>query len=191
MELPNSLFGSYRLLELLGEGGMGRVWKAVDVRLERVVALKILKGDDEDRRRALIAEAKTACQLQHPNIAVVYEAGVVEGVPFIAMEYVEGQSLASSIGKPMGVAGLLNLAIQACKALHHAHSKGVIHRDIKPDNLVLTPDGVLKVLDFGVAKRNPLPSTNATVQAFTLTHETEAGISVGTPAYMSPEQVFG
>lgn len=191
MELPNALFGSYRLLQLLGEGGMGRVWKAVDVRLERVVALKILKGDDEDRRRALIAEAKTACQLQHPNIAVVFEAGETEGTAFIAMEYVEGQNLAAFLGRPMALSSLLNLAIQACKALHHAHSKGVVHRDIKPDNLVLTPDGTLKVLDFGVAKRNPLPSGGATAQAFTVTRETEAGISVGTPSYMSPEQVFG
>ena len=191
MELPNALFGSYRLLQLLGEGGMGRVWKAVDVRLERVVALKILKGTDEDRRRALIAEAKTACQLQHPNIAVIYEAGEVEGVPFIAMEYVEGQNLALTLGHPMGLPALLNVAIQACKALHHAHGKGVVHRDIKPDNLVLTPDGTLKVLDFGVAKRNPLPAAGVTAQAFTVTRETEAGISVGTPSYMSPEQVFG
>lgn len=170
---------------------MGRVWKAVDVRLERVVALKILKGDDEDRRRALIAEAKTASQLSHPNIAVVYEAGEVEGVSFIAMEYVEGQNLALSLGRPMALSALLNVAIQACKALQHAHAKGVVHRDIKPDNLVLTPDGTLKVLDFGVAKRNPLPNASATAYAFTVTRETEAGISVGTPSYMSPEQVFG
>jgi len=170
---------------------MGRVWKAVDVRLERIVALKILKGEDEERRRALVAEAKTACQLQHPNIAVVYEAGEVEGTPFIAMEYVEGLNLASELDRPMPLAELLNLAIQACKALHHAHTKGVVHRDIKPDNLVLAPDGTLKVLDFGVAKRNPLPAAGVTAQAFTLTRETEAGISVGTPSYMSPEQVFG
>jgi serine/threonine-protein kinase len=191
MEPTNSLFGAYRLLQLIGEGGMGRVWKAVDVRLERVVALKILKGEDEERRRALVAEAKTACQLQHPNIAVVYEAGEVEGTPFIAMEYVEGLNLSSELGKAMPLSTLLNLAIQACKALHHAHQKGVVHRDIKPDNLVLAPDGMLKVLDFGVAKRNPLPAAGVTAQAFTQTRETEAGISVGTPSYMSPEQVFG
>ncbi len=191
MEPTNTLFGAYRLLELLGEGGMGRVWKAVDVRLERVVALKILKGEDEERRRALIAEAKTACQLQHPNIAVVYEAGEVEGTPFIAMEYVEGENLSCELGRCMSLQALQNLAIQACKALHHAHQKGVVHRDIKPDNLVVTSDGTLKVLDFGVAKRNPLPAAGVTAQAFTLTRETEAGISVGTPSYMSPEQVFG
>lgn len=191
MEPTNSLFGAYRLLQLIGEGGMGRVWKAVDVRLERVVALKILKGEDEERRRALVAEAKTACQLQHPNIAVVYEAGEVEGTPFIAMEYVEGLNLSSELGKAMPLSSLLNLAVQACKALYHAHQKGVIHRDIKPDNLVLAPDGTLKVLDFGVAKRNPLPAAGVTAQAFTQTRETEAGISVGTPSYMSPEQVFG
>jgi serine/threonine-protein kinase len=191
MEPTNSMFGSYRLLQLLGEGGMGRVWKAVDVRLERIVALKILKGEDEERRRALVAEAKTSCQLQHPNIAVVYEAGDVDGTPFIAMEYVEGRNLACELGRRMELQLLLNLAIQACKALHHAHLKGVVHRDIKPDNLVVDPEGTLKVLDFGVAKRNPLPTAGVTAQAFTLTRETEAGISVGTPSYMSPEQVFG
>lgn len=193
MEPTSSSFGSYLLLQLIGEGGMGRVWKAMDVRLERVVALKILKGEDEERRRALIAEAKTACQLQHPNIAVIYDAGEVDGTPFIAMEYVEGQNLSSDLGSRMESQKLINLAIQACKALHQAHQKGVVHRDIKPDNLVVAPDGTLKVLDFGVAKRNPLPSasTSATAQAFTLTRETEAGISVGTPSYMSPEQVFG
>lgn len=185
------MFGSYRLLEPLGEGGMGRVWKAMDVRLERVVALKILKGDDDERRRALVAEAKTACQLQHPNIAVVYDAGEQDGAPYIAMEFVEGSNLAAEVGRPLPVGRLLALAIQACKGLLHAHQKGVVHRDIKPDNLVLTPDGTLKILDFGVAKRGLFGSAEATAQAFTLTRETEVGISVGTPSYMSPEQAYG
>ncbi len=185
------MFGPYRLLEPLGEGGMGRVWKAMDVRLERVVALKILKGDDEERRRALVAEAKTACQLQHPNIAVVYDAGELEGAPFIAMEYVEGANLAAEVGRSMPLGRLLALAVQACKGLHHAHQKGVVHRDIKPDNLVIGGDGTLKILDFGVAKRGVFGSAEATAQAFTLTRETEVGISVGTPSYMSPEQAYG
>lgn len=190
-DLAQPLFGPYRLLEPLGEGGMGRVWKAMDIRLERVVALKILKGDDDERRRALVAEAKTACQLQHPNIAVVYDAGELEGAPYIAMEYVEGANLAAEAGRSMPVGRLLSLAIQACKGLHHAHQKGVVHRDIKPDNLVLAPDGTLKILDFGVAKRGLFGSAEATAQAFTLTRETEVGISVGTPSYMSPEQAYG
>lgn len=190
-DLAQPLFGSYRLLEPLGEGGMGRVWKAMDIRLERVVALKILKGDDDERRRALVAEAKTACQLQHPNIAVVYDAGELDGAPYIAMEYVEGANLAAEAGRSMPVGRLLAVAIQACKGLLHAHQKGVVHRDIKPDNLVLAPDGTLKILDFGVAKRGLFGSAEATAQAFTLTRETEVGISVGTPSYMSPEQAYG
>lgn len=190
-DLSQPLFGTYRLLEPLGEGGMGKVWKALDIRLERVVALKILKGDDEERRRALIAEAKTACQLQHPNVAVVYDAGCVDGVPYLAMEWVEGRPLTDEIGSPMPLPRLLSLAIQACKGLHHAHQKGIVHRDIKPDNLVLTAEGLLKILDFGIAKRGLFRQAEVTAQAFTLTRETEVGISVGTPSYMSPEQAYG
>lgn len=190
-DLSQPTFGPYRLLDSLGEGGMGRVWRAMDIRLERIVALKILKGDDEERRRALVAEAKTACQLQHPNVAVVYDAGEQEGVPFIAMELVEGANLAQQVGTPMATPTLVSLAAQACRGLLHAHQRGVVHRDIKPDNLVLTTEGTLKILDFGVAKRGLFGSAEATAQAFTLTRETEVGISVGTPSYMSPEQAYG
>ncbi len=170
---------------------MGQVWRAVDTRLERVVALKILKGTDEIRRKALIAEAKTACQLQHPNIAMIFEAGELQGQTFMAMELVEGVPVSRYLGTPMDEVGLLAIAVQVAQGLSAAHAKGIIHRDIKPDNLVRTEDGLVKILDFGVAKRGILGRGDATSRGFTKTEETEPGISVGTPAYMSPEQAYG
>ena len=185
-----AVLGPYRLLKLLGEGGMGQVWRALDVRLEREVALKLLRSGDAAQRRSLLAEAKTACQLQHSNIATVFEAGELEGRTFLAMELVEGVPLGRMPGG-QPEAWLVSVALQACRALQHAHQKGVVHRDVKPDNLVLTGEGVLKVLDFGVAKRAFLPDQGATAGAFTVSGETGMGISVGTPAYMSPEQAYG
>ncbi len=186
---PGTVFGSYRLMELLGEGGMGQVWKALDLRLERVVALKVLKALDEVNRKALIAEAKTASQLTHPNIAVIFDAGEVDGSPYIAMEFVEGRTLIEQLGRAWDEADLRKLAVQAAEALDHAHQKGIVHRDIKPANLVLTPEGRLEVLDFGVAKRTqPIAAEGSE-----MTHMggTIPGFSVGTPMYMSPEQVQG
>jgi len=196
-----STFGSYRLLERLGEGAMGAVWRALDLRLEREVALKVLKdaGDEESgnatsqRRRSLLAEAKLACQLNHANIAHIYEAGEVDGGPFIAMELVEGRSLRAFVGKPAPVALLASVAKQASSALAHAHQKGIVHRDIKPENLVLNEDGVLKILDFGIARRQGAGSAalDQTAHHMTLVSETAPGFSMGTPAYMSPEQANG
>lgn len=188
---PASTFGTYRLLEPLGEGGMGRVWKALDLHLERVVALKLLKVVDAKQRTILLAEAKTACQLHHPNIAVVYEAGEVEGVPYIAMEFAEGETLRSLLGVHPSELFLRKVLAQAASALAHAHQKGIVHRDIKPDNLMVQPGGNLKLLDFGVAKRS-LPSLDQTRNdGFTITGETLQGFSQGTPGYMSPEQANG
>ena len=198
---PQTTFGSYRLLQLLGEGAMGAVWRALDLRLEREVALKILKGagDQEpgeatvQRRRSLMAEAKLACQLNHPNIAHIFDAGDVGGVPFIAMELVEGRSVRTLTGKPAPMGLLVSIAKQGASALAHAHHKGIVHRDIKPENLVLTEDGILKILDFGIARRQG-PSSAAldqTAHHMTLVSETAPGFSMGTPAYMSPEQANG
>jgi tetratricopeptide (TPR) repeat protein/predicted Ser/Thr protein kinase len=198
---PQTTFGSYRLLERLGEGAMGSVWRALDLRLEREVALKVLKGagDEEpgegttQRRRSLLAEAKLACQLNHPNIAHIYDAGEMEGIPFISMELVEGKSLRAYASKPVPADFALSVARQAAAALAHAHQKGIVHRDIKPENLVLTEDGILKILDFGIARRQG-PSSAApdqTAHHMTLVSETAPGFSMGTPAYMSPEQANG
>ena len=190
-ETPPSTFGAYRLLEPIGEGGMGRVWKAMDLNLERVVALKVLKSSDEARRKALVQEAKTACQLNHPNIAVIFDAGEVDGEPFIAMELVEGRSLGDYLGTEVPEADLRELLIQGAAALQHAHQRGIVHRDIKPENLLVTSEGTLKILDFGVAKRGLPHARDTTSSGFTVTNETALGISVGTPAYMSPEQAYG
>jgi serine/threonine-protein kinase len=185
-------FGSYRLLTRLGEGAMGEVWRALDLRLEREVALKILKDADDLRRKALIGEAKLACQLNHPNIAHIYDAGEVDGTPYIAMELVEGRTLRALVGRPVDGPLLHRLAQQAAQALSHAHQKGIVHRDIKPENLLLTHEGQLKILDFGIARRgaDDLPP-GATSHHMTLVERTAPGYSQGTPAYMSPEQANG
>ncbi len=171
---------------------MGEVWRALDLRLEREVALKILKDADDLRRKALIGEAKLACQLNHPNIAHIYDAGDVEGTPYIAMELVEGRTLRALVGKPLEGDALQDLARQAASALSHAHQKGIVHRDIKPENLLLTDEGQLKILDFGIARRGaedlPLGQTS---HHMTLVERTAPGYSQGTPAYMSPEQANG
>jgi serine/threonine protein kinase/tetratricopeptide (TPR) repeat protein len=185
-------FGSYWLLSRLGEGAMGEVWRALDLRLEREVALKILKDADDERRKALIGEAKLACQLNHPNIAHIYDAGEVDGTPYIAMELVEGRTLRALVGRPLDGDALQDLARQAASALSHAHQKGIVHRDIKPENLLLTDEGQLKILDFGIARRGaedlPLGPTS---HHMTLVERTAPGYSQGTPAYMSPEQANG
>jgi len=185
-------FGSYRLLARLGEGAMGEVWKALDLRLEREVALKILKDADDLRRKALIAEAKLACQLNHPNIAHIYDAGEVDGTPYIAMELVEGRTLRALVGLPVDGPLLHHLAQQAAAALSHAHQKGIVHRDIKPENMLLTEEGQLKILDFGIARRGAEDLSLGPISHHTtLVERTAPGYSQGTPAYMSPEQANG
>ncbi|HEX7596703.1 MAG TPA: protein kinase, partial [Polyangia bacterium] len=185
-------FGSYRLLSRLGEGAMGEVWRALDLRLEREVALKILRDADDLRRKALIGEAKLACQLNHPNIAHIYDAGEVDGTPFIAMELVEGRTLRALVGRPLDGDALQDLARQAALALSHAHQKGIVHRDIKPENMLLTDEGQLKILDFGIARRGDEdPALSPTSHHTTLVERTAPGYSQGTPAYMSPEQANG
>jgi non-specific serine/threonine protein kinase len=171
---------------------MGEVWRALDLRLEREVALKILKDADDPRRQALIAEAKLACQLNHPHIAHIYDAGEVEGRPYIAMELVEGSTLRALVGSPMAGAKLHELARQAASALSHAHQKGIVHRDIKPENMLMTDEGQLKILDFGIARRGGDELHLGPVSHHqTLVERTAPGYSQGTPAYMSPEQANG
>ncbi len=171
---------------------MGEVWRALDLRLEREVALKILKDADDLRRKALIGEAKLACQLNHPNIAHIYDAGEVDGTPYIAMELVEGRTLRALVGRPLEAEALHDLARQAASALSHAHQKGIVHRDIKPENLLLTDEGQLKILDFGIARRGAEEmGLGPTSHHMTLVERTAPGYSQGTPAYMSPEQANG
>ena len=188
------LLGHYRVLELLGRGGMGVVYRALDARLDRVVALKVLQPDsasDADRTRRFVREAKAASALNHPNIVTVYEIDAAEGVDFIALEYVDGTPLHQVIaGRPLEPARALDYASQIADALSAAHAAGIVHRDLKPANIMVTRSSgrdAIKVLDFGLAKRiDALPSDGATFSA--LTHH---GVVLGTPAYMAPEQAQG
>ena len=189
-------FSHYRILERLGEGGMGVVYKAEDLVLGRVVALKVMNPialADPSQHQRFLQEARSAAVLHHPNIATVFEASEAEGTAFIAMEYVQGESLKSRLERPLSLAEALHIAIEVVTGLAHAHANRVVHRDLKPENILLTADGRAKILDFGLAKivlgqsADPLLTQAATV-AMGLTMRGEI---LGTPAYMSPEQARG
>jgi serine/threonine protein kinase len=183
----------YEVLSLLGAGGMGEVYLARDPRLDRTVALKILPEElaaDADRMQRFTREAKAASALNHPNVATIYDVGESDGISFIVMEHVEGETLLARISRRMTPPEVVDIAVQAADALDLAHAKGITHRDIKPANLMLTHRGHVKVLDFGVAKmaRNDEGSLNGD---WTVEPVTAVGSVVGSAPYMSPEQIVG
>src|SRR3990167_11563201 len=180
----SQVISHYRVIEKLGEGGIGIIYKAEDVKLKRIVALKVLPESftrDEESRRRFTLEAQAASSLQHNNICTIHEIDETEnGQFFIAMDYYEGETLKSKIGKEMlSLDEIIKIITQIAEGLNKAHKHGIIHRDIKPANIFIIKEGTVKILDFGLAKK------------IDRTQFTRRGIKFGTTEYMSPEQIKG
>lgn len=174
--------GRYEIKSFLGQGGMGRLYLATDPMLGRPLAIKLIRNELEDRdvRARFMQEARAAGGLKHPNIVTVFDVGEHEGHPFIAMEFVAGETLGAVIerAEPMALGMKLYLTEQLCRGLAHAHRAGLVHRDIKPANLMVDDEGTLRILDFGIARVDGAGLTST-------------GVAIGTLNYMSPEQVGG
>ena len=178
-DLPHSI-GRYEVVDRLGQGGMGVVYRGRDPRIGRPVAIKLLRVTDEGQRVRFLQEAQSAGNLKHPNIVTIYDYGEHEEQPYIVMEFIEGVTLASYVRQnvPLALPKKLALIEELSAALDYAHNKGVVHRDIKPANVMVDGEGVLKILDFGIARIGDSSLT-------------QAGVMIGTPNYMSPEQIDG
>src|SRR4029077_12210301 len=185
--------GPFEILAPLGAGGMGEVYRARDSRLGREVAVKVLSPEfaaDADRRKRFEQEARSASALNHPNIVTIHDIGSENATVYIAMELVDGRTLREVLhGGPLPTRKLLDFAYQMADGLAKAHAAGIVHRDLKPENVMVTKDGAVKILDFGLAKllkQQPEETSNLpTAQA------TQAGTVLGTVGYMSPEQASG
>ena len=185
----------YRVEAKLGQGGMGVVYKARDTQLDRVVAIKVLPPEmvaSAERKQRFVQEARAASALNHPNIVTVYDVRSDDGVDFIVMEYVEGRTLDQTIvSRGLEVTRSLRYAAQIADALARAHEAGIVHRDLKPSNVIVTPADRVKVLDFGVAKLLDRGEGDTAKRRHAASPITDAGMAVGTAAYMSPEQAEG
>src|SRR5229473_4112975 len=185
----------YEILDKLGEGGMGAVWQSRDTRLNRIVAIKTLPADkvaDPQRKRRFVQEAQAASALNHPNIVTIYDINSDNGVDFIVMECVRGKTLDELIARRgMRLNELLSYAIQTADALSKAHAAGIVHRDLKPGNIMVTEEGRVKVLDFGLAKLTEPAPPGEDEETRTIKPGTEDGAILGTISYMSPEQAEG
>ncbi len=195
MNLENgTIINQYKILSSIGKGGMGEVFLAQDTKLDRKVALKILPAEfaeDADRMSRFVREAKSASALNHPNIITIHEIGESDGTHFIATEFIDGKTLGDyKQANLLNYKSALEIAIQVASALDEAHQAGIVHRDIKPDNIMIRANGLAKILDFGIAKLSaPTESGEDAVTA--IQSQTQAGMIIGTPNYMSPEQARG
>ena len=192
--------GRYEIRSQLGAGGMGEVYLAQDTKLDRKVALKILPpklaedlAEDKDRMSRFVREAKFASALNHPNIITIHEIGEIDGMHFIATEYIEGETLKTQLKREsLSLKSTLEIALQVASALDAAHRAGIVHRDIKPDNIMVRHDGIVKVLDFGLVKLTATDSPEVDREGETkMQVKTSVGVIMGTVAYMSPEQARG
>ena len=215
-----SILGHFELEEIIGAGGMGLVYRARDMRLERKVAIKVLSPElfKIDKARSRFArEAKLAASISHPNVATIHEIDEQEGLSFIAMEFVEGSTLKDLLSSgPLPLPQVFSIGRQVCNALEAAHDLGIVHRDIKSSNIMVTPNGHVKILDFGLATTADVPAPDPYEEAASKTHQevypyldepevdtpvvketpehlllTGQGVALGTPCYMSPEQASG
>jgi len=193
---PATKLGPYEIVSLLGSGGMGEVYRARDSRLRREVAIKVLPQGlslDADRMRRFEQEALATAALNHPNILAVFDIGTSDGSPYVVSELLEGETVRERLRVgSLATRKALDYSLQIAHGLAAAHEKGIIHRDLKPENLFITKDGRVKILDFGLAKLTQVdPGSSSHTSMPTATHGTEAGMVMGTPGYMSPEQVRG
>ena len=189
--LPGSKVGPYEIIEPIGRGGMGEVYRAHDARLRRNVAIKTVASGalgDPAMRERFAREARAVAALSHPNILAIYDVGECDGIPYVAVELLEGDTLRPHLGtSPLPLSTALDYAVQIGRGLAAAHDRGIVHRDLKPENIFVTRDGQVKLLDFGLATE----PAGETGDEATRAARTEAGLVLGTAGYMSPEQARG
>src|SRR5499433_620695 len=188
-----STLGNYKILEKLGEGGQGTVYKAIDSKLGRTLVIKVLPAEltaKEANLKRFEREARLASALDHPNICTIFDLNEINGINFIVMQYIEGRNVRQLVnGRPLSLESALSITLQAADALVAAHQRGIIHRDIKAGNVMVTPSGQVKILDFGLAKL--LDEEAARTSGIHHTELTEVGIPYGTATYAAPEQARG